>query len=97
MGKNRAVPLASGAVLLIIAAAVGHTWLVVNQMTSFGYERVSDFAVVGFVVAIGFFVLRAWRRDTGRTFWANLVLLHVLVLIAVTHSLRLFLGGLPCG
>ena len=84
------------AVLFVVTAVVAHTWIVANQLTSFGYERFSDLLVVAVVGVIGFVVIRTWRRDAGETFWPYLVLLHILVLIAVTHLLRLFLGGLAC-
>lgn len=71
--------------------------MMANQLTSFGYARFSDFMVVAFVSVIGFFVVRDWRKDSGRNFWVYLALLHILILIAVTHLWRLFLGGLPCG
>jgi len=71
--------------------------MVANDMTSFVYARTSDFTIVAFIYAIGFIVIRDWRQDDGRNFWSYLLLLHILTLIAVTHLLRLFLGGLPCG
>jgi len=66
-------------------------------MTSFGYARLSDLSVVAFISGIGFLVIRDWLQDSGRNFWLYLVLLHIVTLIVVTHLMRLFLGGLPCG
>ena len=89
--------LVVGAVIFFVAVAIGYTWMVSNGMTSFGYARLSDLSIVAFISAIGFLVIRDWRQDSGRNFWPYLVLLHILTLILVTHVLRLFLGGLPCG